>query len=217
MKIFNTDNEMKERLEAATTENTELSELVAQREGDIKDITANLAEVSASIETLTAELEESKAASALLETEKAELAAQLEASKEAQVEFDEKVSNAALARMQELGVSEPVAAIAEDDTDDIYTQYTNLINNLYPKNNEPLFSSIKVLTEDGILVSIKGSKLIDNSEIFKRMNLPSPIRWIMNKNSIDPYYSRFKSDVKLSKNGNYLGNGFGILEIMDLK
>ena len=28
--------------------------------------------------------------------------------------------------MQELGVSEPVAAIAEDDTDDIYTQYTNL-------------------------------------------------------------------------------------------
>jgi chromosome segregation ATPase len=126
MKIFNTDNEMKERLEAATTENTELSELVAQREGDIKDITANLAEVSASIETLTAELEESKAASALLETEKTELAAQLEASKEAQVEFDEKVSNAALARMQELGVSEPVAAIAEDDTDDIYTQYTNL-------------------------------------------------------------------------------------------
>jgi chromosome segregation ATPase len=126
MKIFNTDNEMKERLEAATIENTELSELVAQREGDIKDITANLAEVSASIETLTAELEESKAASALLETEKAELAAQLEASKEAQVEFDEKVSNAALARMQELGVSEPVASIAEDDTDDIYTQYTNL-------------------------------------------------------------------------------------------
>jgi chromosome segregation ATPase len=126
MKIFNTDNEMKERLEAATTENTELSELVAQREGDIKDITANLAEVSASIETLTAELEESKAASALLETEKAELASQLEASKEAQVEFDEKVSNAALARMQELGVSEPVASIAEDDTDDIYTQYTNL-------------------------------------------------------------------------------------------
>mgnify|MGYP000642420058 FL=1 len=126
MKIFNTDNEMKERLEAATTENTELSELVAQREGDIKDITANLAEVSASIETLTAELEESKAASALLETEKTELAAQLEASKEAQVEFDEKVSNAALARMQELGVSEPVATIADDETDDLYTQYTNL-------------------------------------------------------------------------------------------
>jgi len=126
MKIFNTDNEMKERLEAATTENTELSELVAQREGDIKDITANMAELSASIETLTAELEESKAASALLEAEKAEVAAELEASKEAQADFDEKVSNAALARMQELGVSEPVAAIAEDDTDDIYTQYTNL-------------------------------------------------------------------------------------------
>ena len=126
MKIFNTDNEMKERLEAATTENTELSELVAQREGDIKDITANMAEISASIETLTAELEESKAASALLEAEKAEVAAELEASKEAQADFDEKVSNAALARMQELGVSEPVAAIAEDDTDDIYTQYTNL-------------------------------------------------------------------------------------------
>ena len=59
-------------------------------------------------------------------TEKTELAAQLEASKEAQVEFDEKVSNAALARMQELGVSEPVATIADDETDDLYTQYTNL-------------------------------------------------------------------------------------------
>ena len=123
------------------------------------------------------------------------------------------------------GYNIPILYIANQDSiltnrfgeNGVYTQYTNLINNLYPKNNEPLFSSIKVLTEDGILVSIKGSKLIDNSEIFKRMNLPSPIRWIMNKNSIDPYYSRFKSDVKLSKNGNYLGNGFGILEIMDLK
>ncbi|MCW8802724.1 MAG: hypothetical protein OQK81_05145 [Candidatus Bathyarchaeota archaeon] len=126
MKIFNTDNEMKERLEAATTENTELSELVAQREGDIKDITANMAELSASIETLTAELEESKAASALLEAEKAEVAAELEASKEAQVDFDEKVSNAALARMQELGVSEPVAVAESDEETDIFAQYRKL-------------------------------------------------------------------------------------------
>jgi len=126
MKIFNTDNEMKERLEAATTENTELSELVAQREGEIKDVTANMAELAASIEQVTAELEESKAASALLEAEKAELVSELEASKEAQAEFDEKVSNAALARMQELGVSEPVAVAESDNTDDLYTQYTKL-------------------------------------------------------------------------------------------
>lgn len=126
MKIFNTDNEMKERLEAATTENTELSELVAQREGDIKDITANMAELSASIEEITAELEESKAASALLEAEKAEIAAELTASKEAQVEFDEKVSNAALARMQELGVSEPVAVAEGDEETDIFSQYRKL-------------------------------------------------------------------------------------------
>jgi hypothetical protein len=101
--------------------------------------------------------------------------------------------------------------------DGVYTQYSNLINNLYPPKNEPLFSNFKLLTEEGILVSIEGNTLIDNSEIFKRMNLPSPIRWAMNKTGIDPYYSRFKSNVKLSKNGVHLGNGFGILEIMDLK
>jgi hypothetical protein len=39
----------------------------------------------------------------------------------------------------------------------------------------------------------------------------------MNRTGIDPYYSRFNSNVELSTNGNYLGNGFGILEIMDLK
>ena len=126
MKIFNTDNEMKERLEAATTENTELSELVAQREGEIKDVTANMAELAASIEEVTAELEESKAASAQLEAEKAELASELEASQEAQTEFDEKVSNAALARMQELGVSEPVAVADSDEETDIFAQYRTL-------------------------------------------------------------------------------------------
>ena len=123
------------------------------------------------------------------------------------------------------GYNVPILYIGGQDTiltnrfgdNGIYTQYTNLINNLYPKKNEPIFSSIKLLTEDGILVSIEGKKLIDNSEIFKRMNLPSPIRWVMNKSGIDPYYSRFKSNVELSENNNYLGNGFGILEIMDLK
>lgn len=126
MKIFNTDNELKERLESSVTENTELTELVAQRESEIIDLTSNMAHLAESVETITAELEESKVTASTLENEKTELEAQLEASQEAQVEFDEKVSNAALARMQELGVSEPVASIADDETDDIYTQYTKL-------------------------------------------------------------------------------------------
>ena len=111
------------------------------------------------------------------------------------------------------------ASIAEDNQQFKLEEVLKTVNEKLVKRhqNEPLFSSIKLLTEDGILVSIEGKKLIDNSEIFKRMNLPSPIRWVMNKSGIDPYYSRFKSNVELSENGNYLGNGFGILEIMDLK
>ena len=50
----------------------------------------------------------------------------LAASMEAQEAFEDKVSNAALARMQELGVSEPVATIEDDETTDLYTQYSKL-------------------------------------------------------------------------------------------
>jgi len=116
MKIFTQDNELKERLEAANAENAELSELVTQREAEIKDVTEKMAEVSEGLEKRTAELEESNAACALLETEKEAIAAELAESKEAQADFDEKVNAAALAKMQELGVSEPVEAV-EDEND----------------------------------------------------------------------------------------------------
>jgi len=126
MKIFSNDTELKERLESANMETVELTELVAKRESEIIDLTSNLAAMAELSDAAKVELEESKATAATLTNENTELVAQLKASQEAQVEFDEKVSNAALARMQELGVSEPVASIADDETDDIYTQYTKL-------------------------------------------------------------------------------------------
>ena len=85
-----------------------------------------MAEVSERLETRTAELAEATIENATLTGELEEAKAELVESKEAQESFEEKVSSAALARMQELGVSEPVATIADDETDDLYTQYTNL-------------------------------------------------------------------------------------------
>ncbi|MGY8783530.1 MAG: hypothetical protein ACKVHA_09040 [Fidelibacterota bacterium] len=101
--------------------------------------------------------------------------------------------------------------------DGVFTKYSDLIGNLYSKKNEPLFLNFSLLTSDGISISIKGKELIDNSELFKRMGLPIPIRWVLNNSGIDPYYSRYKSSIALSGNGIEIGKGFGILEIMDLK
>ena len=126
MNIFSKDNETAARLEASEAENNELQQLVAQREGEIKDLTEKLAELSAGIEAQSAELEEAKATITLFDAEKAELKEELRESKEAQEDFDGKVNAAACAKMAELGTPEPVATTEEDEESDIYGQYRKL-------------------------------------------------------------------------------------------
>ena len=126
MALFKNDHDLKDQLEATKAEVTEHEAVIAQRESDIINITEQMAEVSERLETRTAELAEATIENATLAGELEEAKAELVESKEAQESFEEKVSSAALARMQELGVSEPVATIADDETDDLYTQYTNL-------------------------------------------------------------------------------------------
>ena len=126
MALFKNDHYLKDQLEATKAEVTEHEAVIAQRESDIINITEQMAEVSEILETRTAELAEATIENATLTGELEEVKAELVESKEAQESFEEKVSSAALARMQELGVSEPVATIADDETDDLYTQYTNL-------------------------------------------------------------------------------------------
>ena len=126
MALFKNDHDLKDQLEATKAEVTEHEAVIAQRESDIINITEQMAEVSERLETRTAELAEATIENATLTGELEEVKAELVESKEAQESFEEKVSSAALARMQELGISEPVATIADDETDDLYTQYTNL-------------------------------------------------------------------------------------------
>ena len=100
--------------------------------------------------------------------------------------------------------------------DALYTKKLRLIENLYPKKNEPQFYDIKFLTENNYLVSIESDSIIDNSYLFKRMGIPAPIRWIFAVSKIDPFYTRFSSKLSFRTKKNKIINGSGILEIMDL-
>ena len=100
--------------------------------------------------------------------------------------------------------------------DGLFTRYSDRIENLYNKNNEPYFSTIDILTKDGKHVRISGKDVIDNSNLFNRMGMPWPIKWIMNQAKIDPYYTRFNSELKYEVNEKSK-EGFGVLEVMDLK
>ena len=123
------------------------------------------------------------------------------------------------------GYNIPILYIANEEkvftnrygTDGIFTKYSDRINDLYNKKNEPLFSTVEMITKDGILIKIEGNTVIDNSDIFKRMGVPMPIRWAMNKSQIDPYYTRFNSNVSMSLKNQDIKSGYGVLEIMDLK
>jgi septal ring factor EnvC (AmiA/AmiB activator) len=126
MALFKNDHDLKDQLEATKAEVAEHEMTISKRESDIINITEQMAEVSEKLETRTAELAEATIENAALTEELVVANEKLAASMEAQEAFEDKVSNAALARMQELGVSEPVATIADDETDDLYTQYTNL-------------------------------------------------------------------------------------------
>lgn len=99
----------------------------------------------------------------------------------------------------------------------LYTKKSSRIEGLYNKKNEPLFSVLDMITENGYKINIKGKSVLDNSSLFKRMGMPLPLRLAMGAAKIDPFYTRFDSDLTLKlKDGAKLG-GFGVFEIMDLK
>jgi len=73
------------------------------------------------------------------------------------------------------------------------------------------------------LITIEGKDIIDNADMFKRAPLPSYLSWVLpllkigsKFSSIDPHYTRFESDLRLSIDDTTF-QGHGVLEIMDLK
>ena len=66
-------------------------------------------------------------------------------------------------------------------------------------------------------MKIKGKDVLDNSALFKRMGMPSPLRLLMSLAKIDPFYSRFDSELSLKIGKEKPSEGFGVFEIMDLK
>lgn len=99
----------------------------------------------------------------------------------------------------------------------VFTKYDNLIKDTYNPKNESLFSNFNLITTDNIQISIEGNKIIDNSDIFERMSVPKPLRWIMYQSKIDPYYTRFSSTLSILTPDKKKLEGYGVLEIMDLK
>ena len=98
----------------------------------------------------------------------------------------------------------------------IFTSKENLIANIYKKNNESLFSKLKIITKDDYYLEIEGYEVIENLELFEINNIPL-IPSLFRLSSIDPHYTRFKSNVLLElPNGEEI-SGDGVLEIMDLK
>ena len=100
--------------------------------------------------------------------------------------------------------------------DGLFTKYANKIEGLYNKSNEPYFSSFELLTENGRHVKISGQDVIDNTNLFKRAGLPWPIRLAMSQAKIDPYYTRFDSELRYEFDEG-TEDGYGVLEVMDLK
>ena len=95
-------------------------------------------------------------------------------------------------------------------------QMYDKIEGLYNKSNEPYFSSFDLLTDYGRYVKISGQDVIDNTNLFKRAGLPWPIRLAMSQAKIDPYYTRFDSELQYEFDEG-TEDGYGVLEVMDLK
>ena len=76
------------------------------------------------------------------------------------------------------------------------------------------FEDLRKISND--LVSIISEDVIDNTQIFRRMGIPAPIRWAFNFSKVDPFYTRFKSTLFYQKSTSEIKKGSGILEIMDL-
>ena len=107
---------------------------------------------------------------------------------------------------------------------ELLTMKNELIKNYYPKKNEPQFSKFSIVSDNNISVKISGNEIIDNDEIFKRMNLPIPlnifkpiINLAFKSSGIDPFYTRFSSTFTLKIDDSNTYNGTGVMEIMDLQ
>ena len=98
----------------------------------------------------------------------------------------------------------------------IFTAKEKLIENLYKKNNESLFSKLKILTTDEFYLEIEGTEVIENLGLFEVNNIPI-VPSLFKLSNIDPYYTRYKSKVTLQLPNGQEYNGNGVLEIMDLK
>lgn len=98
----------------------------------------------------------------------------------------------------------------------IFTAKENLITDLYDKNNEPLYSKLKIITIDDFYLEIEGTEVIENLYLFDVNNIPL-VTNLFKFSSIDPYYTRYKSKVRLKLPNNENYEGEGVLEIMDLK
>ena len=98
----------------------------------------------------------------------------------------------------------------------IFTAKENLITDLYKSNNEPLFSKLKIITKDDFYLEIEGKEVIENLYLFDVNNIPL-LPNLFQFSNIDPYYTRYKSKVKLELPNQESFEGEGVLEIMDLK
>ena len=100
----------------------------------------------------------------------------------------------------------------------IFTAKENLITDLYKSNNEPLFSKLKIITKDDFYLEIEGKEVIENSLVKRHFILiGNPPIFLFQFSNIDPYYTRYKSKVKLELPNQESFEGEGVLEIMDLK
>ena len=98
----------------------------------------------------------------------------------------------------------------------IFTSKENLIKNLYDKNDEALFSKLKIITTDNFYLEIEGTEVIENLYLFDLHKTPI-IPFLFSFSNIDPYYTRYKSKVMLQLPDETIYKGQGVLEIMDLK
>ena len=98
----------------------------------------------------------------------------------------------------------------------IFTAKEDLIDGVYTKNNEALYSKLKIITKDAYYLEIDGYEVIENLQLFEINKIPL-VPFVFGLSGIDPYYTRFKSNVTLQLPNGEVFNGDGVLEIMDLK
>ena len=98
----------------------------------------------------------------------------------------------------------------------IFTAKENLITDIYERNDEMLFSKLKILTKDNYYIEIDGNEVIENLELFDISNIPL-LPSLFKFSNIDPYYTRYKSTITLNLPSGQSLSGDAVLEIMDLR